>query len=319
LGHVALVSCIFKQLSILKPKLKVGVAAVFIANEEHGSSGIGIDELSKRGELEFLKTGPVFWLDSANFGPTIGTGGSMVWSLTARGKMFHSGFPNKAINAIELAYEAVKHIEKRFYKDFPLRPEEKDPYKFQVGSSMKATQISTPFGSTNQIPGACTIVGDIRITPFYTPEQIKQAVEGYVRDLNVSSLETIGYSSFELPEESLKGRIELQWQGTAMGGLACNLDSVGYQAICEAINHVRGECKSFSLTGSLPLIADMQKQGFDVQVTGFGRMDAYHALDEYAMLSEMGEGAKIIARIIATLDEELPKQSSTTAAPAKES
>jgi hypothetical protein len=76
---------------------------------------------------------------------------------------------------------ADRYIQRRFYKDFPLKPEEAcmlsasccgvvlvlpsthddsllflraDLYKFQVGSSMKATQISTPFGSTNQIPGA---------------------------------------------------------------------------------------------------------------------------------------------------------------------
>ena len=33
LGHVAMIACVFKQLAILKPKLKIGVAAVFIANE----------------------------------------------------------------------------------------------------------------------------------------------------------------------------------------------------------------------------------------------------------------------------------------------
>lgn len=36
---------------------------------------------------------------------------------------------------------------------------------------------------------------------------------------------------------------------------------------------VAGEFKPFSLTGSLPIVADLKDQGFDVQVTGFGRME----------------------------------------------
>jgi hypothetical protein len=43
-------------------------------------------------------------------------------------------------------------VQKRFYEDFPLKPEEATKYKFEVGSSMKATQIHTPLGSTNAIP-----------------------------------------------------------------------------------------------------------------------------------------------------------------------
>jgi hypothetical protein len=40
------------------------------------------------------------------------------------------------------------------------------------------------------------------------------------------------------------------------------------QAICEAVQNVKGEFKPFSLTGSLPIVADLKDQGFDVQVTG---------------------------------------------------
>ena len=42
------------------------------------------------------------------------------WKLTARGKLFHSGFPNRAINAIELVMDAVQEVQRRFYKDFQL-------------------------------------------------------------------------------------------------------------------------------------------------------------------------------------------------------
>jgi len=152
LGHVALLSNVFKQLAEKKVSLKVGVAAVFIANEENSSAlGVGIDMLQKHGELDFLRSGPLFWVDSANFGPTVGTGGRVEWSLTAKGKKFHSGIPQRAINGIELATEAMKYIKQRFYHDFRMTGQE-IAYKFEIGSSIKETQISCPSDSTNLIP-----------------------------------------------------------------------------------------------------------------------------------------------------------------------
>ena len=82
LGHVAMLCCVLKQLAIIKPKLRVGVACVFIANEENGTvEGVGIDELCRRGELEFCSRAPLFWIDSADVGPTLGTAGvaTSVW------------------------------------------------------------------------------------------------------------------------------------------------------------------------------------------------------------------------------------------------
>ena len=117
LGHVAMLTLFFKKLAELRPTLEVGVACVLIANEENSEiPGVGIDELERRCELAFLKAGPLIWLDSADIGPTLGTGSVASWQLQAKGKLFHSGLPHKAINAIELASEAVKYIQDEFYK-----------------------------------------------------------------------------------------------------------------------------------------------------------------------------------------------------------
>jgi len=303
LGHVATITCLFKALAIASPKLAVGVLGCFIANEEASAEmGIGVDELVKRGELNRAKSGPLFWVDSADFGPTIGTGGAIVWELTAKGKLFHSGFPHKAINAIELATEATKHLQDRFHEDFAPHKEEA-AYKYATGSSMKPTVISTPPGSTNQIPGECTVTGDIRLTPFYDIDAVKRAVEGYVAKIDVLKLPTRGYSKFELKDEALKGSLTLKWLGHPYKGVACDMKSLGYQALEEAIAKVRGSATSFSLTGSLPCIRELQDAGFDVQVTGFGQMSSYHAPNEKGSLSEFGAGFRICARIIDSLNQ----------------
>ena len=75
-----------------------------IANEEERAlPGIGLEYLNEQGLLEPLKQGTVYWLDSADFGPTIGTGGIATWELLAYGVAGHSGMPHNCVNAIELA------------------------------------------------------------------------------------------------------------------------------------------------------------------------------------------------------------------------
>lgn len=56
----------------------------------------------------------------AAVGPTLGTGSVTTWSLTGKGKLFHSGLPHKAINAIELVHESMRVIQKRFYEVYLL-------------------------------------------------------------------------------------------------------------------------------------------------------------------------------------------------------
>lgn len=48
-------------------------------------TGIGVDELVKRGYLDKCKQGPLYWLDTADSQPCIGTGGIAAWQLTAHG------------------------------------------------------------------------------------------------------------------------------------------------------------------------------------------------------------------------------------------
>jgi acetylornithine deacetylase len=93
-----------------------------------------------------------------------------------------------------------------------------------------------------------------------------------------------------------------------MVGIACNLDSIGFQALSTATKEVLGDCKPFSLTGSLPLVADLQKAGFDLQIVGYGVEDAYHAPNEYCTLSGMKSGATILAKVIYKVNKDSPRQ-----------
>ncbi|KAK8492435.1 hypothetical protein V6N12_065881 [Hibiscus sabdariffa] len=291
LGHVALVTELMKRLAETKLKLKSTVVAVFIANEENSAiSGVGVDALVKAGLLDKLKGGPLFWIDTADKQPCIGTGGMIPWKLHVTGKLFHSGLAHKAINALELGMEALKEIQIRFYKDFPPHPNEQ-VYGFATPSTMKPTQWSYPGGGINQIPGECTISGDVRLTPFYNVKDVMTKLQEYVDYINenISKLDTRGpVSKYILHDENIRGSLTLTFD-EAMSGVACDLDSRGFHVLCKATEETVGHVKPYSITGSLPLIRELKDEGFDVQTSGYGLMATYHAKNEYCLLSDMCE------------------------------
>lgn len=191
-------------------------------------------------------------------------------------------------------------VTQKFHEEY--KPTDNElKYKFVIGSSMKATQIEVPPGGLNQIPGSCTVRGDIRLTPFFDFEKVKQFVEKVVSEIDVSSISSPGYSKFSLPEEDLIGKIELTWIGETWNGVAVDMESKGYKALKEAVELHHGKGSEFAITGSLPLIGDLKKAGYDVQICGFGRMDAYHAKNEYGVLSEFHKGFKILSSVIEQL------------------
>ncbi|PPD79570.1 hypothetical protein GOBAR_DD23508 [Gossypium barbadense] len=315
LGHVALVTELMKRLAETKPKLESTVVAVFIANEENSAiTGVGVDALVKDGLLDKLKGGPLFWIDTADKQPCIGTGGMIPWKLQVTGKLFHSGLPHKAINALELGMEALKEIQLRFYKDFPPHPDEQ-VYGFATPSTMKPTQWNYPGGGINQIPGECTISGDVRLTPFYNVKDVMSKLQEYVDYINenLNKLDTRGpVSKYILHDENLRGRYALFLLtpfyltltfDEATSGVACDLNSRGFHVLCKATEEAVGHVKPYSITGSLPLIRELQDEGFDVQTAGYGLMATYHAKNEYCLLSDMCQGYHVFTGIIAQLED----------------
>jgi acetylornithine deacetylase len=301
LGHCALLVELFRELARARPALERSVHGVFIANEENSSiRGIGVDEMGRRGKLDVLAAGPVIWVDSADVHPTIGTGSMAAWQLTVSGKIAHSGLPQDGINAIELASAAVAHLQRRFYERFPAH-EQEERYEFPAPSSMKPTRWQVPPGSVNQIPGECVVRGDIRVTPFYRLADVQRFLEEEVRALDVTSLPSQGPSRYAL-QDGARGSLRIEWVGDPMEGIACDLASEGYRALSSAVEKVRGSCKPFSFTGSLPLVKELQDRGFDLQVIGFGRRDTYHAPNEFGQLSDFADGLKIMCKVVEALE-----------------
>ena len=297
LGHVAVLTDLFRQLAESQITLDHTVVGVIIANEELSNvGGIGIGKLVKDGKLDHLKQGPVYWLDSADFGPTIGTGGMAIWRLVVEGKVAHSGFPQDGINAAELAFAATQALQEWFYSHYPPHPKEQE-YGFLAPSSLKPTRIQVENDTLTKIPAKAVVEGDIRLTPWYDPHQVRDGANAFINTLDVQGLPVFGPSRYRLSRNEI-GTVTLESIGAPVGGIACDRTSLGYQALARAVAAIRPESQPFSVTGGLPYVRMLQTNGFDIQITGFGRMDSYHAPNEFAEMRHMRQGFQILCRIL---------------------
>lgn len=299
LGHVTLLTDFMASLAELRLELDTTIMVVFIANEENATFvGVGVDQLEKEGYMDECKNGPVFWIDSADSQPCIGTAGNIQWKMEVTGKLFHSGLPHRGINSIEMGMDVISTIQNKFYSAFP-RTADEDTYNYTTCSTMKPCQISCTPGALNQLPPKCTLEGDIRLSPFYDIFEVKRKIEGWVDEINAnpSKIESHGpHSHYKL--EDMSGSVALTWLTGGENGIACNLKSRGYEALMFSTEKVLGSAKPYSIGGSLPLIRDLQDKGFDVMVAGYGSSAKYHADNESASLTDFRKAIQIIANIV---------------------
>ncbi|RLN74243.1 hypothetical protein BBJ28_00000587 [Nothophytophthora sp. Chile5] len=286
LGHF------FLELAKRQVRVETKVVCVLIASEENTEiPGVGVETLMESGKIDFIKKGPVIWVDCSDSQPCIGTAGVITWTLKATGKLFHSGLPNLGINGLELGMDAITKIQERFYQDFGPLPQEKE-YNYSCPSTMKPTRIESSTNGLNQIPPWVKISGDVRLSPFYDMEDVCNSplsliakVKSYVADLNANITSLEGkrgpVSKYSLPAEDWNGKLELTFDSQYFEGIACSLESVGY---------------------NLPLVRDLQRAGLDLTLVGFGKSSVYHGDNEYCSLSEMKDAIKILARTVANVE-----------------
>lgn len=65
------------------------------------------------------------------------------------------------------------------------------------------------------------------MTPFFNPKEVMARVESYIAELDVTTLESHGFSKFELPEENLKGTVTLKWLGVPFPGKQPEQPAIG--------------------------------------------------------------------------------------------
>jgi acetylornithine deacetylase/succinyl-diaminopimelate desuccinylase-like protein len=302
LGHVALLTDFLVSLAESGQRPERTLKVVLISNEESAAiPEIGLDYVVSKGAIDDLAKGTLYWLDSADFGPTVGTAGLAAWELEVHGIGGHSGMPQNCVNALELAMSTTRSLAEWFEKTCPAHADEAR-WGFLSASSLKATKINADNDKITKIPALVSVEGDIRLTPFYDMQKVTAGASAYVAELDrvIRAGDKIpGYPRTKTANGQT-GSVSIRFKGGAIEGIACNLDSPGLAHLERAIEKARPghEVKAFSLTGSLPLVRALQRRGFDVQITGFGRSLYYHAPNEQAELDHFHQGFAIVRELV---------------------
>lgn len=302
LGHVALLTEMLLAMHSAGKRPDPTIHIVMISNEEERTvPGIGLEYLGEIGALEPLKSGPVYWLDSADFGPTLGTGGIATWELRATGVPGHSGMPQNCVNALELCIATAQSLVEWFSGNVPPHPSEVR-WKFSSPSTCKPTVVRCDNNKITKIPGVAQIFGDMRVTPFYDIASIFEQARVFVSGLNDRIQRGDAPDGFPRirTKSGATGKVEFIPEGKLTEGIACDLESPALRKLISAIAKVRGQevVSPYSMTGSLPLVRDLQRRGFDVQITGFGESRSYHAPNEQGKLEDFEDGLRILEVLI---------------------
>src|SRR5947207_6108849 len=113
------------------------------------------------------------------------------WRLVVEGKVAHSGFPHNGINAAELAFEATRALQAWFYRNYPPHPKERE-YGFLAPSSLKPTRVQVENDTLTKIPAKAVVEGDIRLTPWYSPQEVYVVSSAFINSLDVILLPALG-------------------------------------------------------------------------------------------------------------------------------
>jgi acetylornithine deacetylase len=302
LGHVALETLILEQLAINNVDLGYKLIVVMICDEEVGSDPeVGVMHLNKDGLLEEMKKGPVYWIDSADVVPVLACGSALAWKLKVNGKKAHTGFPLNGINPIPIAMDVTRMLCNKFNELCPLSDKDTE-YNFSTHSNMKPTLWKMPEGaSANQYSDWVEVIGDVRMTPFFDPYEVKVKMLEFAKSIDVHSLERWhdGFVTKCGNEESQhEASIEFQWIFGPYCGIAVDTKSDGYKMIADATLQHHPTCTGCSDLGAVPLVADMQKAGVDLQIIGYGVGSVYHGNDEYCTISGMRKGFNILKTLL---------------------
>ncbi len=302
LGHVALLAELLRALAERGTPPRRTVTVVLLANEESSPvSGIGLDYLLSRGRLDALAGGPVYWLDAADFGPTVGTGGVARWRLRVEGITGHSGMPHQCVNALELGMAVALDLGRWCAAQAPAHPEEQR-YGFASPTSFKATVIDAPNRGLSTIPGCVVVEGDLRVTPFYSAADLTARIAARAAEVGRDLAAGVALPGLPAAQtaDGRAGQLDFAWVGPPAEGLACDLASPGLAALEGAIRRRRGPdaVHRTSMTGALPLVRELAERGLDLTITGFGRGRYYHAPDEQASLEDFADGFAILRELV---------------------
>ena len=197
------------------------------------------------------------------------------WELDVTGVAGHSGMTQNCVNALELAMATSAHSSSGS-RSISRRTPTRLAGAFSRLRRSRRPCIEVDNNKINKIPGSATMRGDIRLTPFYDMQEAIDGARALRRGARPRCIESgrrcrVAFRGSRTVD-GRRGSVKLTPRGATWRAIACDLDSPGLERLDARPpqRRARQPPHRYSMTGSLPLVRDLQRAGFDVQITGFG-------------------------------------------------
>lgn len=259
------VSCIEAIRSIVKKNTRLAGTLIFVASvdEEMGSKN-GLEILLKK---KHIKPDAAFIVDSDDYHVDIAQKGLIHFNVTVYGKKAHGAYPHFGRNAIVLASDIIMRLTKMKLKHMP--------HKLLTAPSIN---IGTIKGGekVNMVPDYCEFGVDMRFLPGMEKYDIISSVKQVIQDVT---------KDYKLDIEQILEPFEIDKNEHLV------------ECVFESIKEVRGKATHSGVNGAT-MVTLFRDIGIPAIATGFGVKECMHATDEYAIIDDLVDGAKVVEKTI---------------------
>jgi succinyl-diaminopimelate desuccinylase len=259
----------------LTPQYNIGLAIV--ADEECGSK-FGLEYLLNNHRDEFGDHDLIIVPDAGEpVGNTIEVSEkSILWiQFSIKGKQCHASTPQHGINA----HRAAAHLAVELDKLYEIFPDQDDLYDPPY-STFEPTKKEANVPNINTIPAEDVFCLDCRILPTYSFEQVDETIQKMVDGI----------------KDKFKVEIDLTYPQREEAAPPTAADAPVVQALASAIKSVKNLEPEIVGIGGGTVAAYFRHAGLPAAVWGTIE-DTCHQPNEYALISNTLEDAKILATI----------------------
>lgn len=262
-GNAAVAMEVLHSLIEDKVKIKSNILFAATADEESGSD-LGLIPLLKE---NILKAEYALILDSDEFDIVVAQKGLIHCKVSVSGLKAHGAYPERGINAINIASSIIKDLEKyKFeYKKHPLL----HPPTINIGTIHGGDKV-------NMVADWCEFEVDAR----YLPGMSAQKILADFRELIAKRAK-----KFKLQIDGMQNPYEIDKDEPLVSSL---------------LKVWRSHKPKAQLKGSegATVITFFKEKGIPAVATGFGSSECAHSNDEYAVIDELYRGAKALEEFL---------------------
>lgn len=251
--------------SIVEDKIKLNYKLIFAATaDEEAGSQLGLIPLL---EKNILKADAAVILDSDAFNIVIAQKGLIHFKIKLQGLKAHGAYPDSGINAIELAAKIINDFKNYKFK-VKAHPLLKPP-TINIGTIIGGDKV-------NMVADWCEFEVDLRFLPQMKTENILKVIKGIIRR---------HASKFKIDISSIQQPYEIGAQHPLVKTLMESYRTSGIRP---------------NLSGSegATVITFFKKKNIPAVAVGFGAKAQAHATDEFANISDLYKGAKVLEAFI---------------------